>query len=730
LILSVTLLLCSQQFVGGWTFSGPHTDATEIANAEKAIVKGRISEGFSPLNGDSFWGTFDVAHDVGEETAKASAFYQHKIVAEKDGVLHVRMGSDDGIKVWLNGELLLDHNVERGNNPSAEHLALPLISGENQLAIRIMNAGGAWSFSINAEKSANPIDVDRAIRKGTDWLIYTQMLDGSWGHLQSQYRNGATALALYALLRCGVSPESAAVQKGISFISAAYPEKTYSAGCHLMALAELNDPEYYEQMEVIASDLISWQEKNGNWAYPGGHWDLSCTQFAILGLNAATKVGIQVPAQVWRDAIAGILLFGAQFDAISRIGPDTIKRTITGFKYRPNYTSGGTLSMTTAAIASIGVCLKQLGGKYPQKTRKEIKRTVAEGMAWINHNFTVARNYGFSSHHFYTLYGIERVGAAYGISHFGEHDWYNNGATFLVDAQHQDGYWPDKDKPSSLTDTAFALIFLKRASAAAAVTGGKHSNRGKEFVSEELDGRLRLHVNYGDPVVMWASLPDGAQSDTITYSIKRSANSLWQEIGSSSETRFALTHTFPAPGKWLVKAECAIDGETVNSTDLVYYYVPPLGVNDTGYGDDEFENLIPAFRPSYEVSSRSADYFDGDNLFDGSLGTRWFCKGNDPNPEFTISLKRSARATKLLFSHVYTSAKYCIDNARPSEIEIYINKDKQPIVIQLNPNQNQKTIYTFDKKVSVKTLRVVITKIINGSLGSAGVGFSQVELQR
>ena len=104
MILSVTLLLCAQQFVGGWTYSGPHTDAAEIANAEKAIAKGKVSENFSPLNSDSFWGTFDVAHDVGEETAKASAFYKHKIVAEKDRELHVRMGSDDGITERLNGE--------------------------------------------------------------------------------------------------------------------------------------------------------------------------------------------------------------------------------------------------------------------------------------------------------------------------------------------------------------------------------------------------------------------------------------------------------------------------------------------------------------------------------------------------------------------------------------------------------------------------------------------------
>jgi hypothetical protein len=721
LILSVTLLLYAQQFVGDWTYSGPHTDAAEISAVEKSIATGVSVEGFTPLNVEWFWGTFNVANDVGGEVAKASAFYQHKIVAEKDGVLHVRMGSDDGIKVWLNGKLLLSHNIDRGLNPSEEHIALPLVDGENQLAIGILNTGGAWSFSINSEASPNPIKVDRAIRKGTDWLIQNQLVDGSWGFHNNAYRNGATSLAVYTLLSCGVSPQSAAVQKGLSYISATYPEKTYSAGCQLMALAELNDSRYYEQMEVIASDLISWQERNGMWAYPSGHWDLSCTQFAILGLRAAAEIGIAVPAKVWRDAIEGILLCGAQFDG-------STQPTITGFKYYPNYTSSGTLSMTAAAIASIEICRQQLDGKYPQKIRKKVQRAASEGMAWMTQNFTVAQNFGYgSSHHYYTLYGIERVGAVHDITHFGEHNWYNNGAGFLVDGQNEDGYW--QSDIASLPDTLYSLLFLKRATASAAITGENDVSTGNEVVSEDLEGRLRLHVNNGDPAVMWTSLPAGAKSDSVSYFIKRARDSLWQKIGTSSAAKFALSRRLAEPGKWLVKAECTIGGQIVNSTDVTYFFVPNLGPNDTGYGDDAFENLIPACRPSYEVSSRNADYFDGDKLFDGRHSTRWLTKPNDKNPEFTISLRKTAKTKRLLFSHTYTAPINCTGAARPEEVAVYINKEEEPLIIPINPDQTQKTIYTFSETVRIKKLRVVVTKVIGGTLGSSAIGFSEVELQ-
>jgi len=720
LILTASILLCAQQFVGAWSFAGPYSEAKEIAAIEKIIAGGGALNGFKAHEAKAFYGHFDVAYDLGQESV-ASVFYQHKIIAKEDKVWRVRMGSDDGLKVWLNGELILQHEAERGTNPSEEHLLLPLVTGDNYLAIRVINTGGAWSFSINDEKLANPIEVDRAIRRGTDHLIQAQALDGSWGFHKGAYRNGATSLAVYTLLSCGISPQSATVQKGLSFISATYPEKTYSAGCQLMALAELNDPQYYEQMEVIVSDLISWQERNGMWAYPGGHWDLSCTQFAILGLYAAANIGIDVPDKVWRDAIEGILLCETEIKGKAA-------RRISGFRYHPGYSATGTLAMTAAAVASIEICRQQLGGKYPQKLRKKAASAAKSGLAWITQNFTVARNFGFNGHRYYAIYGLERVGSILDLSKFGEHDWYNEGAGFLLDAQHTNGGWPNTTV--DFADTLYSLLFLKRATAQAAITGEYEVRSSNEVVSENLDGRLRLHVNNGDPVVMWTALPDGLKTTAVTYAIRRHANAPWQPIGESSANRFAYTHSFPGVGKWLVRAECVADGQQVNSTDVVYYYVPNLRPDDTSYGDDEFENLISVSRATVTTSTEVADYFGGKQLVDGSLSTRWFCKVDDALPEFTISMRRSAKATILLFSHIYTSPSNIADRPRPTEVEVYINHEKDPIVVSINPDQSQKTIYAFEKKRSITKLRVVITKVVDGTLGKASIGFSEIELQR
>ena len=60
--------------------------------------------------------------------------------------LPVSLGSDDGIKVFLNGKEVLANNVGRGAAPDQEKLELRLKSGKNALLIKIHNGGGPSGF--------------------------------------------------------------------------------------------------------------------------------------------------------------------------------------------------------------------------------------------------------------------------------------------------------------------------------------------------------------------------------------------------------------------------------------------------------------------------------------------------------------------------------------------------------------------------------------------------------
>lgn len=68
------------------------------------------------------------------------------------------VGSDDGITVWINGELVHDNPVHRGWQPDQDRLRVPLRAGKNDIQVRVFNGGGPWGFNLKiAELGRGPL---------------------------------------------------------------------------------------------------------------------------------------------------------------------------------------------------------------------------------------------------------------------------------------------------------------------------------------------------------------------------------------------------------------------------------------------------------------------------------------------------------------------------------------------------------------------------------------------
>ncbi len=65
------------------------------------------------------------------------------------------IGSDDGLKVWLNGELVNDKWQQRTSRLDDDVVALRLKKGRNQFLIKIQNAKGLWSFTTRLRVRGN-----------------------------------------------------------------------------------------------------------------------------------------------------------------------------------------------------------------------------------------------------------------------------------------------------------------------------------------------------------------------------------------------------------------------------------------------------------------------------------------------------------------------------------------------------------------------------------------------
>jgi hypothetical protein len=72
------------------------------------------------------------------------------------------VGSDDGVRVWLNGMLVHANPAYRGAYPDQDRVPVTLDKGWNKLLIKVLQGGGGWGFYVRF------VDPDNRIRWSTE----------------------------------------------------------------------------------------------------------------------------------------------------------------------------------------------------------------------------------------------------------------------------------------------------------------------------------------------------------------------------------------------------------------------------------------------------------------------------------------------------------------------------------------------------------------------------------
>ena len=81
------------------------------------------------------------------------------IIAPADGEAILAFGSDDGVKAWLNGEIVHASNEIRGVTPDQEKVKVSLKKGANLLMLKITQGGADWSFCCGLKAiDGGPVD--------------------------------------------------------------------------------------------------------------------------------------------------------------------------------------------------------------------------------------------------------------------------------------------------------------------------------------------------------------------------------------------------------------------------------------------------------------------------------------------------------------------------------------------------------------------------------------------
>ncbi|RMG34647.1 MAG: hypothetical protein D6725_13880 [Planctomycetota bacterium] len=322
--------------------------------------------------------------------------------------------------------------------------------------------------------------------KGIAFLRAQQQSDGYWEY--SGHHVGITALCALALVENGVPVTDAQIQKALSFVKDNIKDErnTYDIALSILLLARIDETAHRREIRDLAAKLICGQTTFGGWTYtcpkvnalalsnkrlrpaPKVHpGDNSCTQFAVLGLWTASRVGVDISDTM--ALVARRFLETQTEDGGWPYRPATMEgETATS---TPSMTCAGLFCLTVARAAKL---LKLL--RSPDEESEETASATASTEA-LTEGQKLLRDPVFSKGlervgqfvqgritDRYTLWSIERLGVMLNLPTIGGVDWFAKGAEALLAAQQPDGSWvhPNPDR-GALADTSFALLFLRRA---------------------------------------------------------------------------------------------------------------------------------------------------------------------------------------------------------------------------------------------------------------------------
>lgn len=599
-------------------------------------------------------------------------------------------------------------------------------------------------------------DIDKAIAKGVEALINGQLRDGTWEQY-GNFRGGKTALCAYALLKCGVDADHPTVRRALLMLDDVQPEHTYTVACMMLAYAAAGQSVHRQRMEELTQLLLDWQKSSGDYAYPDANRDLSNTQYAALGLWTAQKYKIEVPTKVWRSLMRAT--FGYQEKAQRVKAPVTGEHTtrnggkidIAGFGYRRGQKPTG--SMTTAGVSILQICKIGLGTTLGAQRRK-LDDAIEAGVNWLGHHFAVDKNPFKNNWHYYFLYGVERVGSLTRIEQMGDKWWYIEGARHLLAKQNKDkGHWPGGE-----VQTAFALLFLRRATSGRASTtgaGGKSAGPRHLFVAGSKDDDVAISASGQQPLSIWVTgfgdklkkrheqfgvrvvQVEYLDGDHISCQVAGDPTKAWQfdaflqrapalaRGDHKVRARITLVAADEPPRQRSDKGRKKLKTETVLSPEMEVTIRDVFAPWMKDAARISNRNLV-VFKKTKATAS-SADK-SAKNACDGREATQWVCAAKDADPLLEINLGRAVGAQQMMIAQAGSRATDIGLFDHIKAVEVRINRAK-PFRVELDDDHLAITTVPFGK---VRKVRSISIRILEREPGrrKGQAGFTEIALSK
>ena len=150
---AIDLLERFEDYVTAWQVSGPYQegdkDGPGLFNVTFPPEK--------PADTTAKWRTMPIGTDrnrpwliefdktPGIAAQNAAVYLRTRVYSPKAQEAQIEAGSDDGIKAWLNGKVVLSDNATRPISPGSDKAKVALNEGWNDLLVKVTQGGGEWS---------------------------------------------------------------------------------------------------------------------------------------------------------------------------------------------------------------------------------------------------------------------------------------------------------------------------------------------------------------------------------------------------------------------------------------------------------------------------------------------------------------------------------------------------------------------------------------------------------
>jgi hypothetical protein len=139
-------------FVNRWKVALPFPLEGAPANGGPVLVNGAVDLTATYGEGDTAirWtpttggGAMALVNFSPQDQVRAFAHAILNVAAAQDATL--RIGSDDGVRAWVNGAKVHENDTDRGTALDNDLVSISLKAGDNALLLEIMQHAGGWNF--------------------------------------------------------------------------------------------------------------------------------------------------------------------------------------------------------------------------------------------------------------------------------------------------------------------------------------------------------------------------------------------------------------------------------------------------------------------------------------------------------------------------------------------------------------------------------------------------------